>query len=272
MEQIISYFVREYGDFGKSLLNALIIFIVGWYGVKILLHFVIKMMKRSQLDPIVINFVKSIINIGLKIIVIITAISQLGVNTASLVAVLTTAGAAIVLGLKDSMSGVVSGIIILFAKPFVKGDIVEFEGYVGKIQEIGLLYTTLTTFDNKLIVIPNNELASSTFVNYSHEEQRRVDLNINIHYESDVEKAKSIIMNVIMEHPYTLKDPIPYVRINEYQDSSIVLGLRVWTKTENYYDLKDDLIEQIKYRFDENGIFMPYNQLEIHLKNDKYEE
>ena len=113
----------------------------------------------------------------------ITVIGQLGVSVTSLVAVLTTAGAAIVLGLQDSMKGVVSGIIILFAKPFVKGDTIEVGNYVGKIQEIQLLYTILMTFDNKMVVIPNNELASSTFVNYSHEDIRRVDMSMDVHYD-----------------------------------------------------------------------------------------
>lgn len=271
MDKMIDYFVKEYGGIGKNILNCIIIFVVGWYVVKLLIHFMVKMMNRSQIDPIVISFVKSIVQIGLRVIVIITAISQLGVNTASLVAVLTTAGAAIVLGLKDSMSGVVSGIIILFAKPFVKGDIIEVDGYVGKIEEIQLLYTILMTFDNKMVVIPNNELASSTFVNYSHEDVRRVDMSVNIHYDSDIEKAKEIIMKIMLKHPYALKDPEPYVRVSEYNDNAVVLGLRVWAKTDDYYDLKDDLVEEIKEEFDKNNIIMPYRQLEIHVKNGKNE-
>ncbi len=204
------------------------------------------MMNRSHIDPIVINFVKSIIHIGLKIILLITVIAQLGVPVTSFVAVLTTAGAAIVLGLQDSMKGIVSGIVILFAKPFVKGDIIEVNTYIGKIQEIQLLYTILMTFDNKMVVIPNNELASSTFVNYSHEDKRRVDMTIDIHYHNDVELAKKLIMNVINQHPYTLKEPLVYVRVSEYRENSIAISLRVWTETEHYYDLKDDLTEQIK--------------------------
>ena len=166
MSDAINKMIDKYTNVGMNIIDALFIFIIGWYGTKILLHIITKMMKKSNVDPIVINFVKSIVNVGLKIIVVITVIGQLGVSVTSLVAVLTTAGAAIVLGLQDSMKGVVSGIIILFAKPFVKGDTIEVGNYVGKIQEIQLLYTILMTFDNKMVVIPNNELASSTFVNY----------------------------------------------------------------------------------------------------------
>jgi len=225
------------------------------------------MMNRSHIDPIVINFVKSIIHIGLKIILLITVIAQLGVPVTSFVAVLTTAGAAIVLGLQDSMKGIVSGIVILFAKPFVKGDIIEVNTYIGKIQEIQLLYTILMTFDNKMVVIPNNELASSTFVNYSHEDKRRVDMTIDIHYHNDVELAKKLIMNVINQHPYTLKEPLVYVRVSEYRENSIAISLRVWTETEHYYDLKDDLTEQIKKAFDREGIVIPYSQLDVHVHN-----
>ncbi|MBS5111929.1 MAG: mechanosensitive ion channel family protein [Coprobacillus cateniformis] len=265
MSDAINKMIDKYTNVGMNIIDAFIIFIIGWYGTKILLHIMTKMMKKSNVDPIVINFVKSIVNVGLKIIVVITVIGQLGVSVTSLVAVLTTAGAAIVLGLQDSMKGVVSGIIILFAKPFVKGDTIEVGNYVGKIQEIQLLYTILMTFDNKMVVIPNNELASSTFVNYSHEDIRRVDMSMDVHYDSDVELAKKIILRVIDEHPYALKEPIPYVRVSEYKDHAITIGLRVWTKTENYYDLKDDLLEQIKYAFDKEGVQIPYQQFDIHV-------
>ena len=160
--------IQYFKDKGQPLIDALLVFVVGWYLAKLLLYVIIRMIKKSSVDPIVVSFIKSILDIVFKVLVIVTAIAQLGVNTTSLVTVLATGGAAIVLGLKDSMTGVVSGIIILFTKPFTKGDIIEVKNYIGKIERIELLYTFLLTFDNKLVVIPNNELASSTFVNYSH--------------------------------------------------------------------------------------------------------
>ena len=265
MQKIIAYFETK----GQNVIDALLVFVVGWYGVKLLIYIIKRMMKRSSVDPIVTSFVQSILEVGLKLIVIVTALAQLGVETSSLVTVLATAGAAIVLGLKDSMSGVVSGMIILFTKPFVKGDILEVNGYIGKIKEIQLLYTILISFDNKMVVIPNNELASSTFVNYSHEEKRRVDLNFDIHYENDVKKAKKLIQSVIEKHPYTLKDEEIYVRVSEYKESAITLSLRVWTLTEHYFDLKDDLIEEVKAVFDKNHICIPYSQVDIHIKEHR---
>lgn len=265
MQKIIAYFETK----GQNVIDALLVFVLGWYGVKLLIYIIKRMMKRSGADPIVTSFVQSILEVGLKLIVIVTALAQLGVETSSLVTVLATAGAAIVLGLKDSMSGVVSGMIILFTKPFVKGDILEVNGYIGKIKEIQLLYTILISFDNKMVVIPNNELASSTFVNYSHEEKRRVDLNFDIHYENDVKKAKKLIQSVIEKHPYTLKDEEIYVRVSEYKESAITLSLRVWTLTEHYFDLKDDLIEEVKAVFDKNHICIPYSQVDIHIKEHR---
>ena len=154
---------------GENFFNAVIILIIGWWLSKLLVSIVVKMIKKSNVDDIVISFIRSILNIVLRVIVIIMCVGSLGVNTASLVAVLTTGGAAIVLGLKDSATGVVSGIIILFSKPFSKGDVIEVNGYTGKVMEIQMLYSILLTLDNKRVVIPNNELANSVIINYSFE-------------------------------------------------------------------------------------------------------
>jgi len=260
-------FMDKNSDLGVNILNALIIFVLGWYIVKLVVYIFEKMMKRSSIDPIVINFIKLVLLTALRIIVFITAIGEMGVSTTSLIAVLTTAGAALVLGLQDSMKGIVSGIIILFAKPFVKGDIIEVNHYIGKIEEIQLLYTILLTFDNKMVVIPNNELASSTFVNYSHEDIRRVDLTMDVHYDTDIELAKELIMNVILNHELILDDPLPYVRVSEYKEDGIAIGLRAWTQTDHYYDVKDDLLEQIKVEFDKHHIQIPYSQIDVHIKS-----
>lgn len=265
LENIYQYFIDKYAKAGVNILDAILVLLIGWYLIKFVIKLICRMMEKSNIDSIVINFIRSIADIALKIILGITVMTVLGIPVTSFVAVLTTAGAAIVLGLQDSMKGLVSGMTILFAKPFVRGDIIEVNGYIGKIQEIQLLYTILMTFDNKMVVIPNNTLASTTFVNYSHEDKRRVDMSIDIHYDSDVELAKKIIQGVIDQHPMSLKEPEPYVRVSEYKDSAISICVRVWSETDNYYQLKDDLTEQIKQAFDQNGITIPYSQLDIHL-------
>ena len=264
--QFWNYIFQKIGQFGESIFNAVLVLLIGWWISKLLSNIVMRMIKKSSLDEIVIDFVQMVLNIALKVIVIIMTVSELGVDTTSLVAVLTTAGAAIVLGLKDSASGVVSGIIILFSKPFSKGDVIEINGYTGKVLEIQLLYTVLLTLDNKRVVVPNNEMASNTIINYSFDETRRVDLFIDVHYNTDIEKAKSVITKVIESHSQSLKEPKPYVRVDQYKDSSISIAVRVWAKTGDYNDLKADLLENIKRAFDKEGIEMAYPQLDVHIE------
>lgn len=268
MVEKLQSIVDKYINVGMGFLDAFIVFIIGWYLVKLLMYLYYKMMKKSNIDSIIVNFIASILKISLRLILFITVLTTMGVPTTSLIAVLTTAGAAIALGLQDSLKGLVSGITILFAKPFVKGDTIEYNNYIGKIQEIQLLYTILMTADNKMVVIPNTDLATSTFVNYSHEDIRRVDFTLDVHYDSDIETVKAIVKDVINQHPYALKEPLPYVRVSEYKESAIEITIRVWTKTEQYYELKDDLMEQIKVMFDQKGIELPYNQLDVHIHQD----
>ena len=267
MEEFLLNIGKKYSLFGSTLIDAILVLIAGLYAIKLFLRIFEKMLTKSNVDKIVINFLKPIIDIGLKVILFITFLALLGVPVTSFVAVLTTAGAAIVLGLQDSMKGIVSGMTILFAKPFVKGDLIEINGYIGRIEEIQMLYTIWKTPDNKMVVIPNNELASNTFVNYSHEAIRRVDMLIDIHYDSDIELAKQIILNVIKEHPLALLDPTPYIRVTQYKESAISLSIKVWTKNDDFDLLRDDLRENVKKKLDLNGIKMPYNQLEIHIHN-----
>lgn len=270
MDKFIDNMIDKYSQLGLELIDALVIFLIGWYAIKFVLRFIDKVMTRSNVDTIIVTFIKSIVNIGLKIVLFITILTKFGVNPASLLTVFAAGGAALALGLQDSMKGIVSGMTILFAKPFVKGDIIEVKNYIGKIDEIQLLYTKLMTFDNKVVIIPNNELASSTFVNYSHEDIRRVDMTMNIHYGDDVELAKKIIMKTIENHPKAFQEPLPYVRVSSYKEHSVEIGIRVWSLTEDYYELRDDLMEQIKKAFDKEGISLPYEQLDVHIysKND----
>lgn len=260
------YVVNKLGQFGESLFNALLILIIGWWLSKLLTKIIINMIKKSNADEIIISFIRSILEVVFKVIVIIMCVGALGVNTTSLIAVLTTGGAAIVLGLKDSATGIVSGMIILFSKPFSKGDIIEVNGYTGKVLEIQMLYTILLTLDNKRVVIPNNELATSTLINYSFEDTRRVDLFVEVHYSTDIEHAKQVISRVVESHQMALKEPKPYVRVDQYKDSSISIAVRVWAKTDNYYDLRVDLLEEIKKAFDKEGIEMAYPQLDVHIE------
>lgn len=265
INKMIDFVYNKMGDFLTVLLSAAIVFVIGWWLSKILSRIIVKMIKKANVDEIVVDFIETVLNIVLKVLVVIMTVSKLGVDTTSLVAVLTTAGATIVLGLKDSASGVVSGITILFSKPFAKGDVIEVNGYIGKVLEIQLLYTILLTLDNKRVVVPNNELASSTIINYSFMDTRRIELSIDVHYDTDVEKAKRVISHVVESHPLTLKDPEPFVRVEEYRDSSIGIAVRVWVDNDNFANVKADILENIMKAFIKEGIEMPYPQVDVHV-------
>lgn len=254
------------GDFVSVLLSALFVFVVGLWLSKLLIKVIIKMIRKANVDEIVVGFVETVLDIIFKVLIVIMAVSKLGIDTTSLVAVLTTAGATIVLGLKDSASGIVSGMTILFSKPFSKGDVIEINGHIGKVLEIQLLYTILLTLDNRRIIVPNNELASSTIINYSFEEIRRIDLSIDVHYDTNIEQAKEVISQVISLHPLSLQEPKPFIRVEQYKDSSIAIGVKVWVKNDDFLDLKSDLLEEIKKKFDAVGIEMAYPQLDLHIK------
>ena len=188
------------------------------------------------------------------------ALSQLGINTSSILAIFTAASAAFALAIKDSLASFFDGIIILLAKPFSKGDLIEVAGVTGRIQEISLLYTNLLTLDNKKIVIPNSQLAHSPLVNYSS-----VDLNFDVVMDSDTELVKKVIMEEALSNPYCLHDIPPFVNMTEYKDSALTFTLRVWAATDDYEILRCSLLENMNKRFNEEGIELAYTTYDIHL-------
>lgn len=269
IEKVISYWINKAASLGGNLFDAAMTFIIGYIICRVLLKVVVKMLKRSTIDEIIVDFLKMALDIALKIILVIMTASSLGLNTTSLIAVLTTCGAAVVLGLQDSASGIVSGITLLLSKPFSKGDLIEVNGYTGKVLEIEMLYTILMTLDNKRVIIPNNELAGDVIINYSFEDVRRVDFNIEVDYAANILEVKDLINDVIAKHPMAMNEPEPYVRVDEYKDSSVSVVVRVWCKTDDYFALRADLLEEIKIILDKNDISMAYPQLDVHIKDIK---
>lgn len=258
------YLETLYG-MGEKALQALIIIVIGYVVYKIFDKLFTKFIEKSSQDEIVLNFFKTIIKTVFIVIIAIMALSQLGINTSSILAIFTAASAAFALAIKDSLASFFDGIIILLAKPFSKGDLIEVVGVTGRIQEISLLYTNLLTLDNKKIVIPNSQLAHSTLVNYSSEEIRRVDLNFDVIMGSDTELVKKVIMEEALSNPYCLNDIPPFVNMTEYKDSALTFTLRVWAATENYETLRCSLLENMNKRFNEEGIELAYTTYDIHL-------
>ena len=262
-DQILEKLVSNLSHLGEALLVLAIGLLIAKMASKVIMKFI----EKSNYDEIILNFIHTCMKTVFYIIVVMMALSQLGVNISSLLAVFTTISAAFALALKDTLAEIVDGMKIMFSRPYQKGDIIEVDGVTGKIQEISLLYTFLLTSDNKRIIIPNSTMASSRLINYSSEDFRRVDLTIDVDYESDVDQVKKLIYNVVMSDPLCAKEMEPLIVLSEYKDSAITFTLRAWTKTEYYEEFKFNILEKIKKKFDEEGVNIPYPQLDIHIKN-----
>ncbi|MFR7990449.1 MAG: mechanosensitive ion channel family protein [Anaerovoracaceae bacterium] len=238
---------------------------VGWIAIRILLRIEKKALERSKLDEVLHLFILKGTKITLWVVLIVAMLPKVGISPASLVAVLGAGGAAIALALKDSLSNVAGGIIILITKPFSRGDTIEIGEITGVVDNIDLLTTQLHTFDNKLITVPNGTVTNSVLINYSGADKRRVDCTFGISYETDISEAKGILARVAASHPEILNDPEPLIGVSSHGANAVQLDLKVWCSTESYYDVKYYLEEKVKLAFDEAGINIPYPQMDVHI-------
>lgn len=228
-----------------------------------------KSLERQSADTGLVQFLDSLVKYGLYILLGISILSHFGVQTTSIVAAIGSVGVAIGLALQGSLSNFAGGVIILLLKPFKVGDYIVQGDLEGVVSEIQLFCTTLSTADNRKIIIPNGQLADNSLINVSAANTRRIDITVGISYKSDMKKAKEILLNLGMNDPDTLKDEekSPMSAVTELAESSVNMMLRVWTPTDKYWDVKFRLTEAVKNAFDEAGIEIPYNQLDVHLIN-----
>ena len=252
-------------EYGGNLLMAVVVFTVGMVLIKLALKITQKALEKTRMDKSVHKFVMTATRYTLYIILAVVILTSLKVPTAPLVTVLGACGAAVALALKDSLGNIASGIIILANKPFIRGDVIEVTGITGIVQSIDLLVTTLKTYDNKVITIPNGTITASVLVNYSREEKRRVDLTFTISYDSDIAKAKDVLLAVAESNSDIFADPAPVIGVAEHQDSAILLDLKVWCENSRYYDVRYYLEEQVKLAFDEANITIPYPQMDVRV-------
>lgn len=252
-----------------TLISAVIILIAGAIFTKIALRIMSKGLKNSKIEPTAHSFLLSLVKTILYLFVFIIFLSALNVPMTSIIAAVSAAGLAIGLALQNSLSNIAGGFIILFSKPFKKGDFVEIGSDIGTVDEISILYTRLLTTDNKAIHIPNGNITATSVTNYSEEELRRLDLNFSIDYNDDYKKAIELILDYVNNHPLVLNSPEkPLVRMFSHDASSVNIVSRVWVKNENYFALKFDMLEGIKDSFDKNNITIPYNQLDVRITNN----
>ncbi len=255
-------------EYGPKLIGAIIVLIIGLWVVKIITKGVSKLMNKKKIDSSLASFVKSLTNILLKLLLVISVMGMVGIEMTSFIAILGAAGLAIGMALSGTLQNFAGGVMILIFKPFKIGDFIEAQGYIGTVSEIQLFNTILKTLDNKTVIIPNGGLSTSSMINYSTEPERRVDWTFGIGYGDDIDKAKSVIFKLIEADNRILKEPEPFVAVSELGDSSVNFAVRVWVKSENYWGVFFDMNEAIYKTFNSEGLNIPYPQMDVHLHNN----
>ena len=266
MDEIIKNLSNKSIDFLLKILAGLIILIVGFKIINIIENKLKKPHKYSRLDQSVKTFLISFTTISLKILLTVIFLSVIGVPMASLVTIVGSCAVAIGLALQGGLSNIAGGLMILIFKPFKVGDFISVNGNEGTVKSITMFYTTITTIDNKTIQLPNGNLSNSNITNYTANEERRIDINLSVAYNTDINKVKKVVNSVIDKHKLILQDKEKTIRLSKHDESCLVFTLRVWVETINYWPVYFDLMEQIKEEFDKNNIEIPFNQLDIHMK------
>lgn len=248
---------------------ALAIFIVGKFVINILGNILEKLLRKAKMDEILVNFVASIVKAILLLFVVIAALDQLGVNTTSLIAVLGAAGLAVGLALQNSLQNFAAGVMLIIFRPFKAGDFVEVAGVAGVVESISIFSSTMRTGDNKEVIIPNGSIYGGTITNYSARDTRRVDMVFGIGYDDDIKKAKDLLTRIVTEDERVLADPAPVIALSELADSSVNFVVRPWVNSGDYWAVLWDTNEKVKLQFDENGISIPYPQMDVHHPDQK---
>lgn len=250
---------------GFKLIVGLLVISIGFKLIKKIVSNLVYFLEKKEVDITLIKFLDSLAGVGLKILLMIPIFAYWGIELSGLATLIASAGVAIGLALQGSLSNFAGGFIILLIRPFKVGDFIETTGYSGTVEEIGLFYTNLITIDNKQILIPNGVLSNGSLINYSAKQNRRVDLIFSVSQKNDIKKVKQILQQTIENNPLSLKDPEPYVGVNAHNLMSIDFVIRVWCKTDDYLDLKHELLEEVKIAFDKENIEIPF-PLDFHFQ------
>lgn len=266
----VQNFVDTYAlPWGINIVLAIIIYIIGKMVVGILVNVFGKIMAKSKYDDMLVDFLKSIVKAVLMLFVIVASLDQLGVDTTSLVAILGAAGLAIGLSLQGSLQNFAAGVMLLVFRPFKSGDFVDAGGVAGSVVSIGIFSTIMNTPDNKEIIVPNGAIYGGNITNFSAKPTRRVDMTFGIGYDDDLKKAKAVLEEMLNADERVLKDPKYTVAVASLGDSSVNIVVRPWVKSSDYWGLQFDFTEAVKLRFDQEGISIPYPQMDVHLNKSE---
>jgi small conductance mechanosensitive channel len=256
-------------DWGLKLLMALVVLIIGLWIIKLIMGAIVRNMEKREVDASLRSFLKSLIGALLKIMLIISVITMLGVEMTSFVAILAAAGLAVGMALSGTLQNFAGGVMLILFKPFKAGDFIDAQGYTGTVREIQIFNTILKTPDNKTVIIPNGGLSTGAMVNFSTEPQRRVDFVFGIGYGDDIDKARGVLDRLIAADDRILKDPEPFVAVSELADSSVNFVVRVWADAANYWGIFFDMTENVKKEFDKENISIPFPQTDVHVHQVK---
>lgn len=256
-------------EYGLKLLGALAIFLIGKWVAGQITKLMSRGMDRAKVDATLISFSSNVVYVALIIMIVVAAASNLGINTSSFLAIFGAAGLAIGLALKDTLANVGAAVLIIFFRPFKVGDYIEASGVQGTVKMINLFSTTLTTADNRSIIIPNGTLVAGNIINNTGNIIRRIDLVFDIDYKDDLKVAKEVISQVLTEHPKVFEEPAFVVAVGALALNSVQIYARPWALSEDYWDIRFELIESIKLKFDEYGITVPFPQMDLHVRKDE---
>ena len=268
MEYITKLLNLNVGSYSmENIFSAVIAFIICYVATKIIMSIISKMIKKSNLDPTITRFALPAIRVVLYFITLLIVADSLKIPVASLLAVFSVAGLAISLSVQDALSNLANGILMIVAKPFAVGDYIDAGNISGTVKAVGLIYTTMATVDNKIIYVPNSDISAGKIVNYSKEELRRVDLKFTASYDSPVETVKASIAKAVERTGLFINDPEVFINVFAYNDSNIEYVVRAWIKNADYWKGYYDLLENVKKAFDEDGVEMTYNHINVHMIN-----
>lgn len=254
-------------SYGLKVLGAIIALIIGLWLIKRITNGFSNLMNKRKVDESLKPFLISLVSVLLKVLLAISVMGMLGIEMTSFIAILGAAGLAVGMALSGTLQNFAGGVMILIFKPYKVGDFIEAQGYMGVVKEIQIFNTILTTVDNKTIIIPNGAMSNSSMTNFSTQPERRVDFVFGIAYGDDLEKAKKIILDIAENDNRVLKDPAPFARLSELADSSVNISARFWVKAADYWDVYFDTMEKVYAEFNNNGINIPFPQMDVHIQN-----
>ncbi|MFH1749014.1 MAG: mechanosensitive ion channel domain-containing protein [Planctomycetota bacterium] len=265
MENLLEKLQGFAETYGPKVVAAVLTLVIGWIVAKILVNVVRRVMVKAKVDATLVGFCGNMLYMLLITLVIISAIGKLGVPTASFVAIIGAAGLAVGFALQGSLGNFAAGVMLIMFRPFKAGDYIEAAGTSGVVEVVHVFATTLTTPDNKTVIVPNSAITGGNITNYSAKDKRRVDLVFGIGYGDDMKKAKNIINELLAKDQRILKDPPPTVAVLELADSSVNLAVRPWVPVAEYWNVYFALTEAVKTEFDAQGITIPFPQQDVHM-------